>query len=340
MSTQPRSEEHEYGVNRFSLVTGTTTEIVRRLQLRALRIYLAATTFLYFVGLVFILFPPPIREVDRANPAGAIIAVVMGVFGLIYLRRGPANLVPAIAAAMIATPAVIAFHVLDGAAFLCLIAAMFLAMYMIAFLGIVLARVLTTVLTVSTVLALAVSVSASPLTYFAFVVAILGAAESFGLVTRSLVAIACTDALTGLPNRAGWEIATAHQLARACSAQTTLSVAALDVDNFKAINDEFGHQAGDQHLIEYARQLRTTIPEDAVLARLGGDEFAICIEGTSSARSADVLARIRSQHVDTSIGAAFGPAATVTIAQLLAEADADLYRVKRAKGPGELEQTS
>ena len=327
-------------MNRFSLVSGTTAEIVRQLQLRALRTYLATTTFLYTIGLFFILFPAPIMKVDVANPTGAIVAVTLGVFGLIYLRRGPADQIPAIVAAMIATPAVIAFHVLTGAAFVCLIAAMFLSMYMIAFLRIALARTLIAVLTVSTVLALSVSISASPLTYVAFVLAIVGAAESFGLVTRALITIACTDSLTGLPNRAGWEIATAHQLARARSAQTTLSVAALDVDNFKAINDEFGHQAGDQHLIDFARQLRSSIPEDAVFARLGGDEFAICIEGTSCARSEDVLARIRPQHFDTSIGSACAPAATVTIAQLLAEADADLYRAKRAKGPGQFEQTS
>ncbi|MFP3467731.1 hypothetical protein, partial [Leifsonia sp. SIMBA_070] len=89
---------------------------------------------------------------------------------------------------------------------------------MIAFLRIALARTLIAVLTVSTVFALSVSISASPLTYVAFVLAIVGAAESFGLVTRALITIACTDSLTGLPNRAGWEIATAHQLARARSA--------------------------------------------------------------------------------------------------------------------------
>jgi GGDEF domain-containing protein len=327
--------EKSHAVNRFGLVHGPTGQMLRRQQIRVLRIYLAATTFLYAAGVLLTLFPLRSNNVELSNPVGGIVAVALGSFGLLYLARTPVNLIPAIAAAMIATPAVMAFHELAAAEFLCLIAVMFLAMYLIAFYRTDRARILIGVLSAAAIVALAVApATKSALTYVVFVVAIVGAAESFGLVTRALVTIACTDPLTGLLNRAGWEIATAEQLARARAAQTTITVIALDIDDFKAVNDEFGHQFGDEQLIDYAHQWRALMPDDAVFARLGGDEFAACLEGNRPVPAATTVDRIRSGPGDASIGAATGLAATSTIAELLAEADADLYRIKRAKGSG------
>jgi diguanylate cyclase (GGDEF)-like protein len=111
-------------------------------------------------------------------------------------------------------------------------------------------------------------------------------------------------------------------------------VVALDIDDFKAVNDEFGHQFGDEQLIDYAHQWQALMPEDAVFARLGGDEFAALLGGNRPMPAATIVDRIRSGPGDASVGAATGLAATSTIAELLAEADADLYRIKRAKGSG------
>lgn len=124
------------------------------------------------------------------------------------------------------------------------------------------------------------------ITFLIITVAIIGAAESFGLLIRAMFTAACTDPLTGLLNRAGWEIGTADLMARCRSASLTVSVVALDIDGLKAFNDTYGHLAGDRHIAEYARQWRRLAPRGAVLARLGGDEFGACIAG----EDADVVA--------------------------------------------------
>ncbi len=124
---------------------------------------------------------------------------------------------------------------------------------------------------------------------------------------RTLVAAACTDPLTGLLNRAGWEIGTADLLTRSRSWTATITVIALDIDNLKKINDIEGHLAGDEHLISCAERWRELIPANAVLARLGGDEFAVCIaeRAGSTPTSAELfVAGVRLRTPETSIGTA------------------------------------
>jgi diguanylate cyclase (GGDEF)-like protein len=155
------------------------------------------------------------------------------------------------------------------------------------------------------------------------------------LLTRALVNAACTDPLTRLLNRAGWEIATAELLGRTRSGATTVTVVVLDIDNFKTINDTQGHLAGDEHLISRADCWRKLAPDNAVLARLGGDEFAVCIaEGLASDKSEQFVADIRLHTPGTSIGTASQRGASADIASLYAAADADLYDAKRKKRPG------
>jgi diguanylate cyclase (GGDEF)-like protein len=295
-----------------------------------LRIYLAATTFLYVGGVFLNLISS--RRAELANPLGGIIAIVLGIGALVYLAAGRRSLIPAIAAAMIATPVVMLFHITIGANVVCLVGVMFLAMYLRAFYGTTQAWFLVISLTVATVGALALGPGPKiGLTYVIFAVAIIGAAESFGMVTRSLVNIACTDPLTGLLNRAGWEIATTEKLNRSRAANATITVAALDIDNFKKVNDSFGHQAGDQRLVDYAERWTAQMPKDAVFARLGGDEFALCLPGTSTTSAERLVPRLQSEVPDASIGVATGLASATTIHDLLIQADAALYEVKRDK---------
>uniref|UniRef100_UPI0009FCBE2E GGDEF domain-containing protein n=1 Tax=Mycobacterium interjectum TaxID=33895 RepID=UPI0009FCBE2E len=221
-------------------------------QVRLLRIYLGTTTFLYAYGVVFTLFPIH-RGLKYGNPTGGIVAIALGVAALVWLAVRPDKPAPATAVAIVATPIVMAFHIAISAELACLIAPMFLAMYLRAFYSPRRGVLLVGVLTVACVVALAFAPTRKLyIDYLIFVVAIVGAAESFGLVTRSLVAAACTDPLTGLLNRAGWEIATADLLARARSSSATVTVIALDIDNFKQINDTDGHVAGDEHLVSRA----------------------------------------------------------------------------------------
>ena len=305
-------------------------------QVRLLRIYLGTTTFLYSYGVVFTVLP--IRHgLAKGNPAGGIVAIGLGLAALAWLAARPDKPAPATAAAMVATPVVMAFHVAISAEFACLIAPMFLAMYLRAFYSPRRGVLLVGALTLASVAALAVSHTARLyVDYLIFVIAIVGAAESFGLVTRSLVAAACTDPLTGLLNRAGWEIATADLLARSRSTASTVTVVALDIDNFKRINDNDGHVAGDEHLVNRASVWRKVAPANAVLARLGGDEFAVCIAeraGRTPTAAERFVAGVRLHTPGTSVGAASASGECADIAALYEVVDDDLYAAKQKKSP-------
>lgn len=305
-------------------------------QVRLLRIYLGTTTFLYAYGVTFTLFPIH-RGLKYGNPAGGIVAIVLGVAALVWLAVRPDKPAPATAAAIVATPIVMAFHIAISAELACLIAPMFLAMYLRAFYSPRRGVLLVGVLTAACVVALAIAPTRKLyIDYLIFVVAIVGAAESFGLVTRSLVAAACTDPLTGLLNRAGWEIATTDLLARARSSAATVTVIALDIDHFKRINDTDGHVAGDEHLVSRAGVWRKVAPANAVLARFGGDEFAVCIAerpGRTPTAAERFVAGVRVHTPGTSVGAASAPGESADVAALYALADDDLYAAKQQRAP-------
>jgi diguanylate cyclase (GGDEF)-like protein len=321
--------------NRLRLRADSGRGFYGRQQARLLRIYLGATTFLYLYGVVFTIFPVH-RGMTGSHPIGGITAIALGVAALVWLAVRPDRPAPATAAAMVATPIVMACHRAITAEFACLIAPMFLAMYLRAFYsprrGVTLIAVLTGLCVFA--LWLAPATKLFFLDYVIFVIAIVGAAESFGLVTRALVAAACTDPLTGLLNRAGWEIAVGDLLARSRSAALVITVIAMDIDNFKLINDTEGHLAGDEHLISRAGFWREVAPASAILARLGGDEFAVCIvDRAAPATARQFVASVRLHTPDTSIGSASRSGEVADIADLHAAADADLYAAKYKKFP-------
>ena len=148
------------------------------------------------------------------------------------------------------------------------------------------------------------------------------------------------DMLTDLPNRK--LLADRLQMAIAYSARNGLmAVHFLDIDNFKPVNDNMGHKAGDELLVAISTRLRSSIREHDTVARLGGDEFAIVQTGIRTHNDAAVLAdRIIGQisrpfdiastqvRVGVSIGIAFAPIDGSTTDELLAKADSALYRSK------------
>jgi diguanylate cyclase (GGDEF)-like protein len=152
------------------------------------------------------------------------------------------------------------------------------------------------------------------------------------------------DALTGLPNRLlvldRLHLAMAH--ARRNGSQ--LAVCYLDLDGFKAVNDRFGHQAGDRVLVEAARRLTAAVRASDTVGRLGGDEFAILLPGVVASGEFDlilgrILAAIRQPYslddrvvdgVGASIGFTVFPDDETTPQTLLAHADQTMYRAKHA----------
>lgn len=158
-----------------------------------------------------------------------------------------------------------------------------------------------------------------------------------------ILRISRTDALTGLLNRGAFMDALTRHLARLRPDMGPSTLMYVDLDNFKAVNDIRGHQAGDE-LLGKVRDilLQSTRPTD-VVARLGGDEFAIWLVGADQAagemRGRQILDRSKallpfsgspSKPIGMSIGVAvWQPAAKESVDQLMARADEAMYQAKR-----------
>ncbi len=104
-----------------------------------------------------------------------------------------------------------------------------------------------------------------------------------------------TDALTGLLNRSGFENSYEQVRAALREQRKPLSLFMLDLDNFKSINDTFGHVKGDEVLIHFAQLLRTSLREEDVVGRIGGEEFAILLPGMTKEEAIHIAERIRTK---------------------------------------------
>ncbi|WP_432546447.1 diguanylate cyclase domain-containing protein [Kineococcus sp. SYSU DK004] len=161
---------------------------------------------------------------------------------------------------------------------------------------------------------------------------------------RALARRAHTDGLTGLLNRTAFAEALEEAL---LEERGTLSLLFVDLDDFKPVNDEHGHAAGDALLVEVAARLSRLVPAGSTCARLGGDEFAVLLRGLDredSARTGRDLVRalrrpVLLEDAVVRIGASVGIAATgaggvdgtsarLSAAQLTRAADAAMYRAK------------
>ncbi len=108
-----------------------------------------------------------------------------------------------------------------------------------------------------------------------------------------LAALARTDPLTGLANRRVWEEQVPVEIARANRGGEPLSLLVIDLDDFKAINDSQGHQAGDRLLKEVAAAWREVVRPTDLIARFGGDEFVVLLPGCSTATAVQLADRLR-----------------------------------------------
>jgi diguanylate cyclase (GGDEF)-like protein len=154
---------------------------------------------------------------------------------------------------------------------------------------------------------------------------------------------ALVDGLTGLANRRQADEALASEIARTERLGGPVGLILADVDDFKAVNDRFGHPTGDVVLRDLAETLRENVREIDTAARWGGEEFAVILPGTDLEGAAQVAERIRAAlaereipsvdgahlHVTASFGVAVSNP-TTTVQQLVEAADEALYRAKRA----------
>lgn len=105
--------------------------------------------------------------------------------------------------------------------------------------------------------------------------------------------LAVTDPLTGCYNREFLNQRLPVEIGEAAKRDQPLSVAMIDVDHFKSVNDRFGHDVGDQVLAEVANRLRSAIRSDDLLVRYGGEEFLVVLPNADSDRGCDVAERMR-----------------------------------------------
>jgi diguanylate cyclase (GGDEF)-like protein len=110
--------------------------------------------------------------------------------------------------------------------------------------------------------------------------------------TRRLRTLAMQDSLTGIANRRAFEQRAAAETARARRHSGELTVAFLDLDGFKAINDLYGHAAGDRMLRRVSHAIEGAVRGEDFVGRLGGDEFGVLLPGATETEAATVLARI------------------------------------------------
>lgn len=112
---------------------------------------------------------------------------------------------------------------------------------------------------------------------------------------QRIAALATTDVLTELPNRRGFDILAEQALQEAQREQSPLCAVLLDLDNFKLINDEHGHLAGDEVLQRFARQLRDKLRQSDILCRWGGEEFILLLKNTDRQAAHDLAEKLRQQ---------------------------------------------
>ncbi len=167
-------------------------------------------------------------------------------------------------------------------------------------------------------------------------------------LAKQLAHQAYHDALTGLPNRLALEQRLLEALARARRSQMQVAVGLIDLDDFKPINDNWGHAAGDELLKQLAERLQTQVRETDFLARLGGDEFVVVFEELGSGWLPEqldtTLARLHQAvgtpfdlghgyetRIDMSIGLAIYPLDAEEPGTLIRLADEAMYQAKQHK---------
>ena len=158
---------------------------------------------------------------------------------------------------------------------------------------------------------------------------------------RKLVEAATRDPLTGLANRRHFLALASHEMARVGRTGEPLALIIADIDRFKSINDQHGHDMGDQVLRQVAATLVRVCREQDTVARWGGEEFLVLLPGASEAAAAATAERLRAAMVATDPADA-GPPIAITLSfgvavlgkdedlsRAIARADGALYRSKQ-----------
>ncbi len=163
-----------------------------------------------------------------------------------------------------------------------------------------------------------------------------------------MAAAALYDPLTGLHNRRFFLEHLEREIPFALRHRLPLHLLYLDLDNFKLINDRWGHLAGDQTLIQVARQLQAQVRQEDLLARMGGDEFALLVRGIPDSQILQLAGRLQQAVQSLPLQGGIPLTCSIGVASLLrlpaetsaqsflAAADQALYQAKRQGGSREV----
>jgi diguanylate cyclase (GGDEF)-like protein len=165
---------------------------------------------------------------------------------------------------------------------------------------------------------------------------------TLGRLKRSLVhekELARTDALTSIANRRAFFEIAGSELSRMNRYKRPFTIAYVDLDDFKLVNDQFGHEAGDDLLRRVSGAIRSTIRSSDLIARVGGDEFAILLPETNEDQAKSVIEKINASLKETlpkrdptttfSIGVVTYVRPPATVDDMLKKADHMMYAAKR-----------
>ena len=158
--------------------------------------------------------------------------------------------------------------------------------------------------------------------------------RELGMLAQRFAQEAVVDDLTGLLNRRGWRYTAPRELVRAARSGNPITLVTLDLDNFKELNDEQGHEQGDRALRDTAERIRGTLRAGDVVARLGGDEFVALLTNSTLTGSLTAIERLRDstpRQEGFSSGIAVWDRAE-DLTELLRRSDLALYAAKDAGG--------
>jgi diguanylate cyclase len=154
--------------------------------------------------------------------------------------------------------------------------------------------------------------------------------------------LACEDGLTGSLNRRGLEDVLEREMARCVRKKSPLSIAMLDLDDFKRLNDTHGHSAGDKALVHLVQVIKETLRATDVIGRFGGEEFVVVLTDTPLEEAAQTISRVQRElsrrvlmHNGAPLPIHFSAGVTQCtpeddVTALIARTDAALYQAKRA----------